>query len=327
MTALDQGIDITLPDRSTRFFRGWCILLSADYPAAALCCGFKRSTSAAVFCRECYCNQNHEDYPAPTSFLDGNGHLRCDICLRDRAQMAADYAHWKSLKSAKEKEAFATSVGVNTFEHAFVRVPYFDVATYVPYDFMHGELEGTLKNELAAMLYYFLRHRPSWGFTLEKLNEAIKSYSWPGGYAPPMFTKGYLEKGTKANKVKKGAHVHMTAGDMLTFARHSIDLLLPLIGDTSDTLWRCWVLHVRYLRILLQHEISHADLLQLDALIYQHHELFLDAEEYGSTTPPHLTPNPPSPVLPSPVRQRDVPCLSHVHAKCGIIRRCTAVQA
>ena len=25
MTALDQGIDITLPDRSTRFFRGYCV--------------------------------------------------------------------------------------------------------------------------------------------------------------------------------------------------------------------------------------------------------------------------------------------------------------
>ena len=154
MTALDIGVDITLPAGSTYFFRGWCILLSADYPAAALCCGFKRSTSAAVFCRECYCNQNHADYPKPNSFLDANAHLRCDICLRDREQMAADCAHWKSLKSTQEKEAFATSVGVNTFEHAFVRVPYFDVATYVPYDFMHGELEGTLKNELAAMLYY-----------------------------------------------------------------------------------------------------------------------------------------------------------------------------
>ena len=34
---------------------------------------------------------------------------------------------------------------------------------------MHCELEGSCKNELAAMLFYFLRKRPTWGFTLEKL--------------------------------------------------------------------------------------------------------------------------------------------------------------
>ena len=74
----------------------------------------------------------------------------------------------------------------------------------------------------------------------------------------------------------------MTAGDMAVFMRHSIDLLLPLIKDLDDPLWRCWVVHARYVRLLLQHSLTHAELVELDRLIYEHHELFLAAEEYGS---------------------------------------------
>ena len=208
--------------------------------------------------------------------------------MRDRREMAADFAHWKSLPTAKEQKQFLSSIGLNTMDHAFTRVPYFDVSTYVPYDFMHGELEGTLKNELAAMIYYFVRHRPSWGFSIDKVNEAIRNYPWPGGYAPPTFTKGYLEKGTTEGAVKKGTHVHMTAGDVLIFVRHSVDLLQPLIGDTSDPLWQCWLVHCRYVRLLLQHEVKQAELLELDELIYRHHQLFLEdaKDEYGESPPP-----------------------------------------
>ena len=40
-------------------------------------------------------------------------------------------------------------------------MPHFDVCKCIPYDMMHVELEGLLKNELAAMLFYFVRKRDS----------------------------------------------------------------------------------------------------------------------------------------------------------------------
>ena len=281
MTALDSGMDVQLAGGSTERMRGWCICLSADYPAAALCSGFKKSVSAVVFCRECYLSKHDESYPAPTSFLEDNGDLNCECCLRDKATMDADFAHFQTLSSDTAKAEFLTSIGMNSFSHAFTRVPHFDISRCIPYDFMHCELEGTCKNELAAMLFYFLRKRPTWGFTLEKLNAAIRSYVWPAGFAPPTFTAGYLEKGTKDGKCKTGCHVHMTSGDMAIFMRHSIDLLLPLIKDTADPLWRCWVAHAHYVRLLLQHSLTHTELVELDRLIYEHHKLFLAAEEYG----------------------------------------------
>ena len=281
MTALDGGMDLQLAHGATERVRGWCVCLSADYPAAALCCGFKKSVSACVFCRECYVDQEDECYPCPTSFLEDNSDLACDVCLRDQALLDEDFATFQSLRTDAERTEFLASIGMNSFTHAFTRVPHFDITRMVPYDFMHVELEGSCKNELAAMLFYFLRKRPTWGFTLEKLNEAIRSYAWPSGFAPPLFTAGYLEKGTKDGKCKKGCHVHMTSGDMAIFMRHSIDLLLPLIGDVDDPLWRCWVAHTRYVRLLLQHSLTHDELVELDRLIYEHHELFLAASEYG----------------------------------------------
>ena len=201
-------------------------------------------------------------------------------------------------------------MGLNTFhEHAFTWVPHFDVTRDIPYDFMHVELEGVCKNEFAAMLYYFVRHR-DWGFTIDRcnqvlrnytwppgyvpdlltvaireycktilpyrdmalfvrhsidrFNQAIRNYNWPQGYAPALLTVGELEKGTKQGYCKTGCHVNWTAGDMALFVRHSIDLLEPLIGDTDDVLWKCWVLHAKYVRILMQHSITHAELLELD---------------------------------------------------------------
>ena len=114
---------------------------------------------------------------------------------------------------------------------------------------------------------------------MEKLNRRIRSYSWPNGARPPTFTTGYLEKGTASGEPKTGCHVHMTAGDVLRFATHSIDLMLPLIGDISDPVWECWVIHVKYLRLLLLHQITHSDVVELDRLIYEHHTKFL--EVYG----------------------------------------------
>lgn len=131
MTALNDGIHVPLPGSNLRqekgvFVRGWAVCLSADFPAAALCCGFKKSVSAACFCRECDVNQKSEDYPAAVSFLDGNSELLCDLCLRDAEQMQEDYNTFCTLSTEKERTAFLQSIGLNHFEgHGFTRVPYF----------------------------------------------------------------------------------------------------------------------------------------------------------------------------------------------------------
>ena len=228
MTSLDEGVmlDVTGGSEPEMLcFRGWCTCLSADFPAAALCAGFKKSVSAACFCRECDANQTHDEYPQPNSFLEENPHLDQAYLMRELQEHLEQAVHYVSLQTETERKAYLQSIGVNTFtDHAFVRVPLFDVCTMIPFDFMHVELEGSLKNELACLIYYFCRHRPGWGFTVEALNKCMREYAWPGGFAPPLFTKGELTKGTSQGQAKTGCHVHMTSGDMMVFARHSIGL-------------------------------------------------------------------------------------------------------
>ena len=275
MTELDAGITYDF-GRGPLLVRGWCICLSADFPAAALCCGFKKSVSAIVYCRECDVCTHEDCYPCPNSFMEENTDLEQHHLLRELEEWEEQFAHFQTLGTAAERTAYLASLGINSFtDHAFGRVPHFDICRCVPYDFMHVELEGSLKNELAAMLYYFLRKRPQWKFSIGALNERMREFAWPGGYRPPTFTEGYLEKGTQGGEPKKGCHVHMTSGDVMVFVRHSIDLLLPLIGDTSDPVWQCWVAHVKYIHLLLQHSMTYEEILELDALIYDHHEQFI----------------------------------------------------
>ena len=53
----------------------------------------------------------------------------------------------------------------------------------VPYDTMHVELDGLVRQELAFLLYILVTKRKY--FSLEKLNEAIKKFPWPAGQRMP----------------------------------------------------------------------------------------------------------------------------------------------
>ena len=174
MTALHDSIHV-----AGVLIRGWVVVVSADYPAAGLLAGFKKSVSANLFCRECDCNRAADEYPAPNSFLEENTHLEQLHLLREREEYETQLAHYMTLSTTAARTAYLSSIGVGTFhEHAFTRIPLFDLCTMIPYDFMHVELEGqpspcslytavtthpiafcaigSLKNELAAMFYYFI---------------------------------------------------------------------------------------------------------------------------------------------------------------------------
>ena len=301
MRALDKGISLRLPsaDPTDPFehdveLRGWLVCLAADYPAAALLTGMKKSVAAHAYCRECDINQSLEGYPDAHSFVrPEKSNLKQLVNLRN-AKTHLDCARCAAAKpSAKARDAYLASIGVNTFDHAFVDIPHFDVCSWCPQDFMHVECEGLLKLELAAVIFYMVRcvHAT----TLEAINQAIYNYQWEGGAAnrPPYFTDGILEgtrppagSGIKAMP-KQGCHVHMTAGDTLRFTLHSTEVLGPLLGKhTSSKVWQCWLKHVHYVSVLMQHQITEAQIQTLDQLIFEHQEAFLSIPEYSELYKP-----------------------------------------
>jgi hypothetical protein len=58
---------------------------------------------------------------------------------------------------------------------------------------------------------------------------------------------------------------------MLTFALHSPALFRQLGVPDSDVCFQCWLTHLEYVSILMQHSISAADLKRADNLIKDHH--------------------------------------------------------
>ena len=106
MTALHTGLDI-----ASHRVKGWVVVVSADYPAAGLLTGFKKSVSASCFCRECDCDKREENYPLPHSFLDDNEDLASHYTLRELEEHQEQFAHYLTLGSKAARESYLASIG------------------------------------------------------------------------------------------------------------------------------------------------------------------------------------------------------------------------
>ena len=73
LRSLDRGISICTGwyrESETTMFRGWLVLVAADYPAAGLLSGSMCGATALRFCRECLIDRRTCDTSAPNSFVD-----------------------------------------------------------------------------------------------------------------------------------------------------------------------------------------------------------------------------------------------------------------
>ena len=305
---LDTGVHIKIDGKENTlpatYVRGWLILVAADYPAAALMTGSMKGATAIRFCRECEIDRHTDDIHTPNSFVDPA--QPSAYPLRTPASYSAAKA------SCGCNKAKMSAAGWSSWEHAFTRIPKFNMLRGVPPDLMHIECEGTLKGEAAALIFYCVRIAKY--FDLDDLNAALDMHPFPQGSQPPYFTENVLA-GRDAKKTKRkpkpkpiaspiqkkrskavakkplpkmGCHVHMTSGQMLTFTIHSPALFRTLGVPDNDEVLRCWLTHVQYFTILLQHSISRADVTELDRLIRLHHSQLAEIECYdGLWKPKH----------------------------------------
>lgn len=104
--------------------------------------------------------------------------------------LASDCSH--TLISANS-HCCDSQLGINKLIYAFNPdyMPGVDEVDMVPYDTMHIELDGIVRQELAYMLYIFVtKHKY---FTLAQLNAAIRSFPWPKGHRVPDVDAKSLE--------------------------------------------------------------------------------------------------------------------------------------
>ena len=110
-----------------------------------------------------------------------------------------------------------TQLGTNKLFYAFDSdyMPHVDETTMVPYDTMHVELDGLVRQELAHLLFVLITKRKR--FTMEKLNAAIKSFAWPPGQRMPEIEAKIIE-GAKGGVPKADAKLSSSASQTLHFA-------------------------------------------------------------------------------------------------------------
>ena len=289
LRALDRGITLSQSEGGAFvdiLTRGWLVVVSADNPAAALLTGTMGGTGANRFCRQCNVDRRKHGFDAPCSFVSDRAPAPP---LRTQAGRLQD------MNDCGDNETKMKSAGWNSWAHAFSRCgPHFDFLTSVPEDCMHDLLEGITKGELAHFIFYCERIKQY--FALDDLNQWLDKFSWPEGRRPcPYFTRSFLSGETaakgqgKARKRKKqacaevessdvsyvpkaGAHVHMTSGQMLTFARHSSQLFINLGVPLDDPAFQAWRSHMCLINKLMQHSLTADEVLEIDQLIIHHQE-------------------------------------------------------
>lgn len=200
------------------------------------------------------------------------------------------------------------SIGINTFEHAYVNIPYFEPVLHVPRDLMHVELEGTLKCHLYGVLYMAIV-KYKW-FTLHQFNAAVKHWPFPSNKRPdklptkpegkipmhaPSFEAALITHalinaysnfmrfvGTRQGTPNPKKTLRWTAGEMLHLVTSSVEMIGQLLSDEQQKhpVWLSWIAHVSYFLRLMQTAFTDAELDDLEQSIKQAHAMFLAVPEF-----------------------------------------------
>ena len=288
---LHDGVSMYLPEVSGKEWKDvqvhmHLICFAADYPAAALCGGFKASTSAHCYCRQCLVEK--EKASRPNTFL---GALRKKLGAllspshANRAKIApsefklrTQEGHESDAKkcamlSGVPKEDFLIQHGVRTYDVPTGRIPLFDPTVCFPQDTMHTLPEGVLKMHIAALMFHMVR-RAKW-CSIQDINDRVHAYATPEGMGRfPAFNSVILDGKGKRPKAdpwpKKGIHVHGTAAQILHLTQHSAQIFGPLVVDKKDAVWLNWLELTRITALIMQHTLTIVQVATLDAMIQEY---------------------------------------------------------
>jgi hypothetical protein len=321
---LDKGFNVQV-DRAGKtephLLRGWLVLVAADYPAAGLLSGSMCGASARRFCRECEVDTANAGYNhrSPNSFVDDAkpsayplrtvaSYIKDKLtCGCDSKRMGAygwtswnhaftripkfdhcsglpeDLMHVECEGTLKcESAAFifycVRILKCFTLEdlnrqldaHPFPegkRPPYFTEGI------LKGRANPTVKPKLKAKGKAVSR-----GITKPKRRAAPSAGLAAAAASVVAAGERYLPK--------KGCHVHMTSGDMMQFALHSLAIFQALGVPDNNPALCCWRTHIEYFRLLLQHSLTDAEVLKIDALIYSHHTQLVEIPSYDGIWKP-----------------------------------------
>jgi hypothetical protein len=291
----------------TQPFRGWLLAVSADTLGAAELLGTKKGFSKMTVSPCWQCDAKSGEHECTNSFLgtDSKFIMRTDEVYAQQQQ----FAQSRPVKIPKTRQPklppnapkpapppkpppcthgssctctraqYMASVGVNTFEHAYSRIPHFRAMSTIGRDLMHCECTGSANLPHHSYAFLYMGIKLKW-FTRLEVNGVIKRAQSPH-FRCPKIQKVTLT-GVKGNLPSPKGHLSYTAGQMVQFALHSVEILRPLVNDTitSHPIWKAWVAHCRYFQAAMKTEFTTNEVHQLDQLIVASQTLFLQIPEY-----------------------------------------------
>ena len=262
--------------------RGWLAVWVADGKAQGEMYGTNASFSGCKNpCNACEdMDQRTELGRKPCGFLccecDENAAehrpgCQCHFRLRTPAR---DQARGQNLTRAEMQ-----SLGITTFNHAFVDVPHFHIATPGPKEAMHAFAEGRTKH-LAAYTLWAVVHE-GWATADEVRSDAV-TFDWsPSGgslgfFRPSYFpadvftsTKIYQKDGSWVWGPHKDSKLPFSAQGVTVFTVMSLAFLRRYIpSGQPKPLWlQAWILHHLAYCMTLRYHFTYAELLQLEHLV------------------------------------------------------------
>lgn len=158
--------------------------------------------------------------------------------------------------------------------------PGIDETKLFPVDLMHAEGDGMLGEESFQCFHVLIKIRNY--FTLHEVNTIIKrapTELWTDG-VPVRPIHSSVCKGVK---IQSGMRMRWTAAETHKFALASEALFDEHI-PAEEPVWRCWKLHVQYLRIMLQDSFTAQDITLMDKLIFDHQTLYREVSHSVHTS-------------------------------------------
>ena len=306
-----EGIEFQVPRADgpgfeTRPYRGWLLLTSADRLGGAELLGTKMSFGPAVKCPCWQCDaRGKKVMKRPNSFTEpGRQHFtrRTNEIYEEQCEFAQTLpencpppppqprgtpkppplppcTHGSNCTCTRAQ--YLNAVGIKSLDHAYVRIPHFRWAEYMPTDLMHSELEGNLKSHAYGFLYVAIK-KYKW-FTLAQINAALRAPMPATGEVLPPIRETAL-KGRKGLLPKASGTLVYTSGQMIPFALASPELfrvLMPAHALNSPH-WTAWLAHVKYFSAMMQPSFTDSSIRRLDGLIYHAQKLFLKISDYSS---------------------------------------------
>ena len=177
MSRLDLGLNLFVDSvdkhgYEPQVFRGWIVVSSLDYLAAAAIVGSKGSTAAHHFCRDCNADSSSESYPLACSFIDGNDDLLQPYELNTFETRTAHKQQYDAARTNAARQEVLNSAGLNSFVNVLTLFPGLEESPdCAPQDLAHNT-GGALRYEIAWSTFTFIRRRKF--FTLKQWQDRVR---------------------------------------------------------------------------------------------------------------------------------------------------------